>query len=74
MFWRICAAKPATCGAAIEVPLMVWVAVDEVYQADLIELPGAKRSRQVPKFEYEALASLLVVAAVVMADGSRAGE
>jgi hypothetical protein len=33
---------------AIEVPLIVLVAVVLVYQADVIELPGAKMSRQLP--------------------------
>jgi hypothetical protein len=45
------AAAPATCGEAIDVPLIVFVAVDEVYQADLMLEPGAKMSRQLPKFE-----------------------
>jgi hypothetical protein len=45
------AAAPATCGEAIDVPLIVFVAVDEVYQADLMLDPGAKMSRQLPKFE-----------------------
>lgn len=42
---------PATCGAAIDVPLLVDVAVLEVCQVERIELPGANRSRQVPKLE-----------------------
>jgi hypothetical protein len=45
------AAAPATWGEAIEVPLIVFVAVDDVYQADLMLEPGAKMSRQFPKFE-----------------------
>lgn len=71
---RICAASPATCGEAMDVPLIVLVAVVEVDQVDLIELPGAKRSTQVPVFEKLERASLLDVAPTVMADGSRAGE
>ena len=35
------AATPATCGDAIEVPLMVLVAVFEVHQADVMDEPGA---------------------------------
>src|SRR5690348_2159510 len=37
-------------------------------------LPGAYRSTQVPKFEYEAWASVLSVAPTVMASASRAGD
>ena len=71
---RTSAASPATWGEAIEVPLSVAVAVLEVCQVDLMALPGANKSRQLPKLEYEALASALVVAPTVMAEGSRAGE
>src|SRR4051812_19136367 len=67
------AAAPATCGLAIEVPLMVLVAVSLVFHADVIWLPGAKRSVQVPKLEKEARASVLVVALTVIASGTRAG-
>ena len=42
------AATPVTCGVAMEVPLMVLVAVDDVNQVDVIELPGANKSRQLP--------------------------
>ena len=42
------AATPATCGVAIEVPLMVFVALLLVYQADVIDEPGAKMSRHEP--------------------------
>src|ERR1044071_2171679 len=68
------AATPATCGEAIEVPLNVAVAVSELNQADKIPEPGAKMSKQVPKFENEARASLVVVAPTVMALAARAGE
>ena len=74
LLWRNKAAAPATCGEAIEVPLIVFVPVLLVYQAEVIELPGAKISRQVPKFEYEARASVLVVAPTVIAAPTRAGE
>jgi hypothetical protein len=41
---------PATCGEAIDVPLIV--AVPEVpSQVEVINVPGAKISRQVPKLE-----------------------
>ena len=42
------AATPVTCGVAIEVPLIVLVAVVEVIHAEVIEVPGAKMSRHLP--------------------------
>ena len=42
------AATPATCGDAIDVPLIVLVARVDVYQADVMLEPGAKMSRHVP--------------------------
>lgn len=45
------AAIPATCGAAIEVPEMVFVAVSLVDHAAVIDDPGAKILVQVPKLE-----------------------
>jgi len=45
---RTSATTPATWGEAMEVPLMVFVATSLVFQADKIELPGAKMSRQDP--------------------------
>ena len=45
------AAVPVTCGVAIDVPLIVFVAVLLVFQADVMLLPGAKMSTQVPKLE-----------------------
>ncbi len=58
----------------MDVPLIVLVAVVPVYQAEVMELPGAKMSRQLPKFEKEARASVLLVAPTVIAEGARAGE
>ena len=55
-------------------PLIVFVAVSDVYQDDRIPEPGAKRSTQVPKFEYDARASVFSVAPTVMAFAARAGE
>src|SRR5215208_4492415 len=43
------AAAPATCGDAIDVPEIELVAVSLVFHSDLMLLPGAKRSTQVPK-------------------------
>ena len=45
---RTSAAAPATCGVAIDVPLIVFVAVSFVFQADVMLEPGAKMSTQVP--------------------------
>ena len=42
------AATPATCGEAIDVPLMVRVAVVLPIQADVMEAPGAYRCEQEP--------------------------
>src|SRR5438132_1428002 len=68
------AATPTTCGVAIEVPLIVLVAVSLVFQDDVMPCPGAKMSTQVPKLENEARASVLVVAPTVIAWATRAGE
>ena len=40
--------RPATCGVAIDVPLIVFVAVSFVFQVDVMLEPGAKMSTQVP--------------------------
>ena len=39
---------PATCGQAIEVPLMVLVALLLVCHVEVMEVPGAKMSKQLP--------------------------
>jgi hypothetical protein len=52
----------------------VFVAVSLVFQDEVMLLPGAKRSRHVPKLENDARASVLVVAPIVFADATRAGE
>jgi heme/copper-type cytochrome/quinol oxidase subunit 2 len=41
-------AAPATCGEAMDVPLMVFVAVVDPIQVLVMLLPGAKRSTQLP--------------------------
>jgi hypothetical protein len=71
---RNSAATPATCGDAIDVPEIVFIAVSLVFHDDVMSLPGAKMSRQVPKFENEERASLIVVAPTVIASATRAGE
>ena len=70
---RISAAAPATCGVAIDVPLIVLVAVSLVFQAEVMLSPGAKMSMQVPKLENEARASVFVGASTVIASATRAG-
>ncbi len=45
---RWSAAAPTTCGVAIEVPEMVFVAVSPVPQEEVMLEPGANRSRTVP--------------------------
>lgn len=42
------AAAPATCGQAIDVPLIVAVAVSEEIPTDFTDDPGAKTSTQEP--------------------------
>jgi hypothetical protein len=68
------AAAPATCGAAIEVPLMVRIAELLVCHAEVILVPGAKILTQEPKLEKLERLSLLAVAATVIAEGTLAGE
>ncbi len=45
------AARPATCGEAIDVPEMVLVAPLPPIHAEVMPLPGAHASTQLPKFE-----------------------
>src|SRR6266545_3364468 len=71
---RISAAAPATCGVAIDVPLIVFVAESLEFQEDVMPTPGAKMSRQVPMLEKEAFASFCWVAPTVIAAGTRAGD
>jgi subtilisin family serine protease len=61
-------------GVAIEVPLMVLVAVSLVLQAEVMLEPGAKRSTQVPIFEKDERASVLVVEPTVRAAATRPGD
>ena len=63
-----------TCGVAIDVPLMVFVALSSVSHADLMLTPGAKMSRHGPRFEKSASTSEIVVAPTVIADGSLDGD
>ena len=68
------AATPATCGDAIDVPEIVFVAVSLLDHADVMLEPGAKISTQVPKFENEDRESLLVVEPTVRAFVTRLGD
>jgi len=45
---RRTAATPDTCGQAIDVPLICAVPEFELWLADVMYLPGAKRSTQLP--------------------------
>src|SRR5262245_30656704 len=71
---RTRAATPATCGAAIDVPLSVAVAVSFVKYDERIAEPGAKTSTTEPKFENDARASVRVLAPTVIASPTRAGD
>src|SRR5690348_2694434 len=71
---RYSAATPATCGAAIEVPLIVLVAVLLPIQSEIMSTPGANRSTQAPKLENSGRWSAEFVAPTVIAVGVLAGE
>ncbi len=45
------AATPATCGAAIDVPVCASVSVSPPMDAEVMSVPGAKMSRHFPKLE-----------------------
>jgi hypothetical protein len=53
---------------------MVLVVVLEVAEAEVIRTPGAKMSRQDPKFENEPRVSVLSVAPTVIAAAAEAGD
>ena len=71
---RYVATTPATCGVAIDVPLIVFVAVSPDPHAEVIETPGANTSTQLPKFAHEAFVSVPSVALTVTAAPTLAGE
>ena len=71
---RTRAATPATCGAAIDVPLFTDVAELLAIPALRMLEPGAKRSMHVPQFENEERASVEVVEPTVNAWGVLAGD
>ena len=45
---------PATCGVAIDLPLIVFVAVSPEPHAEVMFTPGANTSTQVPMFAHDA--------------------
>ncbi len=71
---RYKAAAPTTCGVAMDVPLMVLVAVLLPIHAEVMFTPGARILTHDPKFEKEAQPSLMVVAPVVIAVGVLDGD
>jgi hypothetical protein len=58
----------------MEVPLRAEVAVSLEDQADVMLTPGANQSTHGPWLAHEALASPMVVAEIVIASATRAGE
>ena len=68
------AMAPATCGEAIDVPEIVSESEVLLIHDEVMYKPGAIISTQVPMLLYEATASVLVLAATVIAFGTRAGE
>jgi hypothetical protein len=66
-------ARPATWGAAIEVPDERRNSASDVCQADAMSTPGANRSRQAPKFEKGPRRSEASVAPTVRTSPTRAG-
>ena len=71
--WRTSAAAPATCGAAIDVPLIGRGRVVEAIHADGM-LARREQVDARPQFENEARASVVVVAPTVRALGGRGGR
>lgn len=65
---------PATCGAGMEVPLSVAVAVAPVCQAEPMLTPGACRSTQEPVSDQAGTRSVGPVAASVITAARRAGD
>src|SRR5713101_6252057 len=71
---RYSAATPVVWGAAIDVPLIVLVAVSLVFQADVMRTPGANQSTHLPTFAHCGRRSVMSVALTVIAWGTRAGD
>ena len=73
-FERSWATAPATCGAAIDVPLNKALLVSLEAVAPRMPDPGACRSTQAPWFEKEDFASADVVEPTVIASAADAGD
>ncbi len=71
---RYSAATPATCGEAMDVPLKVALAESLVFQAEVMLLPGANKSKHGPQFEKTERSSHEVVEPTVRASVTLAGE
>jgi len=71
---RSWATAPVTCGHAIDVPLIVHLALSLPAQAPMIEDPGAQISTHGPQLEKVERESLLVVEPTVRASTALAGE
>ena len=71
---RYRAMVPAPWGEAIDVPEIVSESVSLPFQAEVIPSPGANRSTTEPKFENQAIESLISEAPTVKAAATCAGE
>ena len=71
---RSCATAPVTCGAAIDVPDLLQVAVLVSEHAACMELPGASTSTHGPRLEKPERPSEKVVEPTVNACGAEAGD
>src|SRR5947207_3470668 len=71
---RYWATTPATWGDAMDVPLIVLMAVLLPIQAAVMPTPGANRSTHCPQLENVAFVSVLSEAATVNAAGALAGD
>ncbi len=67
------APQPLTCGAAMDVPLIVDSAVSELMPALVMYVPGAKIARHAPMLLKDARPSCWVLAPTVMALGADPG-
>ena len=68
------ATAPATCGEAIDVPEIAAVAVLLPIHDEVMPTPGAIMSTHLPRLLKLANASLISLAATVIAAGTRAGD
>src|ERR1044072_5944484 len=71
---RYLAASPATCAAAIAVPVLVVVAVSSEIAAVGMSCPGANTSNTDPKFDVLTRPSIVFVPPTVIAAATLAGD